>query len=80
MKKFFRNLFSGYFFIIIFLLVELALIIFFEFFFETALELTFSALSADGNDTAQWIATGVYMGIRLVAFIIALIISTSLER
>ena len=74
MKKFFRNLFSGYFFIIIFLLVELALIIFFEFFFETALELTFSALSADGNNTAQWIATGVYMGIRLIAFIIALII------
>ena len=74
MKKFFRNLFSGYFFIIIFLLIELALIIFFEFFFETALELTFSALSADGNDTAQWIATGVYMGIRLIAFIIALII------
>ena len=33
-----------------------------------------SAVTSEGTDIAQWIATGIYMGIRLIAFIIALII------
>ena len=74
MKKFFRNLFSGYFLIILLLLIELGAFIFFQFFFEAAVELLLNETSLfDDANLKLGINLG-YLLMRGIAFFIALII------
>ena len=75
MKKFFRNLFSGYFLIIFLLLIELVFFIFFQFFFETVVEVALDQINESGvTDTVRWIVQGTYLLLRTVGFFFALII------
>ena len=72
MKKFFRNLFSGYFLVLLILLIEIAAIVFIEFFLEGVIE----AISTDPNinDHVRGIITLVWIGIRVVVFVISVLI------
>ena len=75
MKKFFRNLFSGYFLIIFLLLIELVFFIFFQFFFEAVVEVALDQINESGvTDTVRWIVQGTYFLLRTVAFFFSLII------
>ena len=65
MKKFFRNLFSGYFFILLALLIEILVIIFLQLFLDNI----FEAIGADN----AWLIL-VYLLIKLNTFIVAFII------
>ena len=70
MKKFFRNLFSGYFIVLIILLIELAVFIFIQFFLEDTLEFVLG--KADGE--VQLLVIFIYLLLRVVIFFIALFI------
>ena len=75
MKKFFRNLFSGYFLIIFLLLIELVFFIFFQFFFEAVVEVVLNQINESGTtDTVRWIVSGTYLLLRTLAFFFSLII------
>ena len=72
MKKFFRNLFSGYFLVILILIIELAVVVYVQFFLDdTIAQLIGSDPTAE---TVTLIVTLVYLFIRLVIFIVALLI------
>ena len=72
MKKFFRNLFSGYFLVLIILLFELAAIVFFYFFLDE----TISAIVQDANtsELVRFIASFVYVGLRIFIFAVGVVI------
>ncbi len=70
MKKFRRNLFSGFFFFAFLLLIELLLILFLEFFLSD----TILALIPDAGDDISLIVTLVLLGVRLIGAIAAVII------
>ena len=70
MKKFFRNLFSGYFIVLIILLLELAVFIFIQFFLENFLEV----ILGEANENVQLVVMLVYLLLRLIVFIVAVII------
>ena len=70
MKKFFRNLFSGYFIVLIILLLELAVFIFIQFFLENYLEV----LLGEANEKVQLVVMLVYLLLRAIVFIVAVII------
>ena len=71
MKKFFRNLFSGYFLILLILLIELAVFIFIQFFLEDVLE---RVLQTANNDLIALNVSLAYLLLRLIIFIVAFII------
>lgn len=72
MKKFFRNLFSGYFLVLLILLIEIAAIVFIEFFLEGVIE----AISTDPNinKRVKDIIELVWIVIRVVVFVISVLI------
>ena len=72
MKKFFRNLFSGYFLVLLILLIEIAAIVFIEFFLEGVIE----AISTDPNinERVKDIIELVWIVIRMVVFVISVLI------
>ena len=72
MKKFFRNLFSGYFLVLLILLIEIAAIVFIEFFLEGVIE----AISTDPNinERVKGIIELVWIVIRVVVFVISVLI------
>ena len=51
MKKFFRNLFSGYFLVLLILLIEIAVIIYIQFFLESTIE---AILGQDDTDNERY--------------------------
>ena len=72
MKKFLRNLFSGYFLIIIFLVLEIALLLFLQFGLD---DYVMKWVGTDADiTTVQAIVGLVYVGFRLFIFIITIII------
>ena len=70
MKRFFRNLFSGYFLVILLLLVELSTVIILQFFLD---DIVIAIAGHYSIDTVFWIAV-IYLLFRLAVFIIAFII------
>ena len=68
MKKFFRNLFSGYLLVIILLLAEIAAIFALQYISENAAEL----FNLDANDSI--IPALIYLGLRFLEFIVAFFI------
>lgn len=72
MKKFFRNLFSGYFLVLLILLIEIAAIVFIEFFLEGVIE----AISTDPNinERVKDIIELVWIVIRVAVFVISVLI------
>ena len=72
MKKFFRNLFSGYFFVLLFLLIEIGILLTLQFGLD---DMVANALgdSADMNAVKLIVALS-YLLIRLVGFIISVVI------
>ena len=71
MKKFLRNLFSGYFLVILLLLIELGAFVVVQFFLE---DIIVAILGQANNDWVSLIVTLVYLGLRVVIFIVAFII------
>ena len=73
MKKFLRNLFSGYFLILLILLLELAVVIYVQFFLDDLI-----SSIVEQNESSQTlvaiIVTLAYLGIKVIAFIVGLII------
>ena len=70
MKKFFRNLFSGYFLVLLILLLEIGIIVFIQFFLDDII----ANAVGDGNDNLSMIVMLLYLLCKLIAFIVALII------
>ena len=76
MKKFIRNLFSGYFLILLILLIEVGFFIFVQFFFDDLVELIIQSMNltaAEGVIASLSVALG-YGLMKLVAFIVGLLI------
>ena len=73
MKKFFRNLLSGYFLVILLLLLELGIIVVLQFFLDDILT---AIIGSDQitNEQISAIIVFAYMGLRIVAFIVAFFI------
>ena len=72
MKKFFRNLFSGYFIVLLLLLIELGAFIFVQFFLE---DVVVSLADNDATpESLRTIISLIYLGLRLVIFIVGIII------
>ena len=71
MKKFFRNLLSGYFLVILLLIIELAAIVVVQFFLETIVTMI---VGQSKSDLVSLIVTLVYLGLRVLTFIVAFII------
>ena len=73
MKKFIRNLFSGYFLVLLILLIELGAFIYVQFFLDDTVSkyLTDSNL---GTEELRGILSGIYLLLRLIIFIIGVII------
>ena len=71
MKKFFRNLFSGYFLVILLLLIELGAFVAVQFFLEDIVTLI---VGQSNNEWVSLIVTLVYFGLRVFIFIVAFII------
>ena len=78
MKKFWRFLASGNLLIILALVVEVGFLIFFEFFADFLIDLLVQfGLGSIANleaGVAQWIATGIYIFLRFVIFLVEVII------
>ena len=73
MKKFFRNLFSGYFLVLLILLIELGIIVFIQFYLDDVITL----INNDPNFTnemAKDIVALVYYPLRLAVFVVAVLI------
>lgn len=73
MKKFFRSILSGSFFIILALLIELGVIVFFQFFLEDFLQAIGVFDDIEGN-SVKLIISLIYVGVRMITGIIAIII------
>ena len=72
MKKFFRNLFSGYFLVLLMLLIELLIILFAQIFLDDLVE---RILGENSNpDEVKLIIVLIYLLFKIFAFFIALII------
>ena len=73
MKKFIRNLLSGYFLVILLLLLELGIIVVLQFFLDDILT---AIIGSDQitNEQISAIIVFAYMGLRIVAFIVAFFI------
>ena len=72
MKKFLRNLFSGYFLVLLLLLIELGVFIFVQFFLDDLiLDLAENQIASE--EVAIWVSLA-YLLLRLIIFIVALII------
>ena len=72
MKKFLRNLLSGYFLVLLILLIEIAVFIFVQFFME---DVILAVLGNDAaNDTVKLILSLCYLVLRAIIFVVALII------
>ena len=73
MKKFFRNLFSGYFLVLLILLIELGAFIYVQFFLDD----TISKVLTDSNvgtEDLRLILSLIYLLLRLIVFIVSVII------
>ena len=70
MKKFLRNLFSGYFLVLLILLLELGIFIFIQFFLD---DLILTIIGSE-NENLSIILSLIYLLLRLVVFIVAFII------
>ena len=70
MKKFLRNFFGGYFLVLLLLLLELGIVIVFQFFADDIIV----AIFGNANEDVQVFVILAYLLIRLIVFIIALII------
>ena len=72
MKKFLRNLFSGYFLVLLLLLIELGLIVVIQFYLDDIISLIIGSAANDAKVVT--IVLFIYMGLRIIVFIIALMI------
>ena len=70
MKKFARGLFSGYFFILFALLLEIGVVIFVQFFLD---DIIIEVIGKE-NVSTQLIFLATYLGIKIIAFIVAFFI------
>ena len=70
MKKFFRNLFSGYFIVLIVLLLELAVFIFIQFFLDDFLIVVLGT----ANEDVQVLISLIYLLLRAIIFVVAVLI------
>ena len=73
MKKFIRNLLSGYFLVILLLLIELAIIVVVQFFLDDILTAVIGSEQISSDEIRLIIAFS-YMGLRVIAFIVAFFI------
>ena len=73
MKKFIRNLLSGYFLVLLILLLELAVFIVFQFYLDEIIQAILGS-EAVSNDDLRVIISLVYLAARLLIFIVAIII------
>ena len=73
MKKFIRNLLSGYFLVILILILELAAVVVLQFYIDDIAQVIVEKTGAN-NDLATLITLFAYMGLRVLIFIISLII------
>ena len=71
MKKFWRNLFSGYFLVLLVLLIEAAAFVFIQFFLD---DVILMIIGAQKKEEVQIIISIVYLVLRVIIFIIALFI------
>ena len=71
MKKFLRNLFSGYFLVILLLLIELGAFVVVQFFLE---DIVLAIVGNSNNDWVSLIVTLTYLALRVIIFIVAFII------
>ena len=71
MTKFFRNLFSGFFFVLLALLLELGIIIFLQYYLDDYL---INKGIASSDEQVQFISIIIYLLLRFAAFIFALIV------
>lgn len=76
MKKFLRNLFSGYFLVILLLLIELAIIVVLQFWLDNLLE----ALLGEQSNLVKPLLVVAYIVIRIIVFIVAFIIFFKIIR
>ena len=70
MKKFLRNLFSGYFLVLLILLLEIGIIIFVQVFLDNFIEQVLGV----GDDNVKLITIAIYLLARVVIFIVAFFI------
>ena len=73
MKKFIRNLLSGYFLVILILLIELGVVVFLQFYMDDLADYIVSKTGASNESTSLIIALA-YLALRSIIFIVALII------
>ena len=76
MKKFLRNLFSGYFLVILLLLIELAIIVVLQFWLDNLLE----ALLGEQSNLVKPLLVVAYIVISIIVFIVAFIIFFKIIR
>ena len=76
MKKFWRNLLSGYFLVLLILLIELAIFIFMQFFLDNVVEIILSNINIgdDKADLVKIIVSLTYLAARTIIFVVAVII------
>ena len=72
MKKFLRNLFSGYFLVLLLLLIELGVFVFVQFYLDDFIA-NFIVDGSQSEIVQIWVALS-YLGLRLIIFVVALII------
>ena len=72
MKKFIRNLLSGYLLVLLILLIEIAVFIVLQVFLDDIVEIILAQLNIDVEGTL--IAVLIYMGFKLIVFVIAFFI------
>ena len=73
MKKFFRNLFSGYFLVLLILLIELAIIVFVQFYLDDVVKAVIDDPTISQKNIDIIIAL-IYHPLRAVAFVVAVLI------
>lgn len=73
MKKFLRNLLSGYFLVLLILLLELAVFIYIQFFLEDTISMIIADNSQASETVKIWVSL-VYLFLRVIIFVVALII------
>ena len=73
MKKFLRNLFSGYFLVLLILLLELAIFVYIQFFMDDLI-LSIVETNEMDKELVSIIVSLVYLALKLIVFIVALII------
>ena len=73
MKKFWRNLLSGYFLVILILLLELAVFVYVQFFMDDTIAMIVEKVGGNNEEVSLWLSLA-YLLIRGIIFIVALII------